>query len=82
MHNYSLNIFLSSKPKVYGINQFCSNILDKTSKPNTSMKGKPMKLYISASELTMNNMLTQEYENGIEKVIYYFSRVMNDAQIR
>ncbi|XP_058722974.1 uncharacterized protein LOC131594788 [Vicia villosa] len=43
---------------------------------------KPMRLYISASDTTIGSMLAQEDENGIERVIYYLSRVLNDAETR
>jgi len=41
-----------------------------------------MKLYISASESTIGSMLAQEDENGVERAIYYLSRVLNDAETR
>ena len=43
---------------------------------------KPMRLYISASDVTIGSMLAQEDENGIERAIYYLSRVLNDAETR
>ena len=46
------------------------------------VKGKPLKLYISASKYTIGSMLCQEDENGIERAIYYLSRVLNDAETR
>jgi hypothetical protein len=39
-----------------------------------------MKLYIATSENTMGSMLSQEDENGVERAIYYLSRVLNDAE--
>jgi len=41
-----------------------------------------MKLYIAASECTIGSMLAQEDENGMERAIYYPSRVLNDAETR
>jgi hypothetical protein len=41
-----------------------------------------MKLYISVSDLTIECMLAQEDENGVERSIYYLSRVLNDAETR
>lgn len=38
------------------------------------------RLYISALELTIGSMLAQEDNNGIERAIYYLSRVLNDAK--
>ncbi|KAK2375089.1 hypothetical protein QL285_076003 [Trifolium repens] len=55
------------------------------SKPPTLMppiRNKCMKLYISASDSTIGSILAQEDENGIEKAIYYLSRVLNDAETR
>src|SRR6266487_1869175 len=46
------------------------------------VRNKEMKLYISASEFTIGSMLAQEDENGVEKAIYYLSRVLNDAETR
>jgi hypothetical protein len=46
------------------------------------IRNKFMKLYISASDLTLGSMLAQEDENGDEKAIYYLSRVLNDAETR
>ncbi|KAK2362505.1 hypothetical protein QL285_087565 [Trifolium repens] len=55
------------------------------SNPPTLMppiRSKEMKLYISASDTTIGSMLAQEDENGVEKAIYYLSRVLNDAETR
>ena len=41
-----------------------------------------MKLYIAASESTLGSMLAQEDDNGVERAIYYLSRVLNDAETR
>ena len=46
------------------------------------LRDKVMKLYIAASDNTMGSMLAQEDENGIERAIYYLSRVLNDAETR
>ena len=41
-----------------------------------------MKLYISSFDTTLGSMLAQEDENGVERAIYYLSRVLNDAETR
>ena len=41
-----------------------------------------MRLYISASDKTLGSMLAQEDDNGVERAIYYLSRVLNDAETR
>ena len=46
------------------------------------MHGKPMKLYISASENTIGCMLAQDDENGIKRVVYYLNRTLVDAKTR
>jgi len=46
------------------------------------LKNRGMKLYIAASEFTIGSMLAQEDENGVERAIYYLSRVLNDAETR
>ena len=43
---------------------------------------KHMRLHISASVNTIGSMLAQEDNNGIERAIYYLSRVLNDAETR
>ena len=46
------------------------------------LRDKVMKLYIAASDNTIGSMLAQEGENGVERAIYYLSRVLNDAETR
>jgi len=46
------------------------------------LKDRRMKLYIAASEGTIGSMLAQEDENGVERAIYYLSRVLNDVETR
>ena len=46
------------------------------------IRNKSLKLYISASDWTIGSMLAQEDENGVERVIYYLSIVLNDAETR
>jgi len=41
-----------------------------------------MKLCISASDSMIGSMLAQEDENGVERAIYYLSRILNDAETR
>ena len=43
-------------------------------------RDKPMRLYISASNVTIGSMLAQEDNDGIERAIYYLSRVLNNAE--
>ena len=44
--------------------------------------GKPLKLYISASDLLIGCLLAQENDMGHEQAIYYLSRRLNDAETR
>jgi len=46
------------------------------------LKNRVLKLYIATSEFTIGSMLAQEDENGVERAIYYLSRVLNDAETR
>ena len=46
------------------------------------LKNRGMKLYIATFERTIGSMLAQEDENGIERAIYYLSRVLNDTETR
>ncbi|XP_050893942.1 uncharacterized protein LOC127100720 [Lathyrus oleraceus] len=39
-----------------------------------------MRLYIAASDVTLGSMLAQEDDNGVERAIYYLSRVLNDTK--
>ena len=45
-------------------------------------RNRSMRLYIAASDKTLGSMLAQEDENGVERPIYYLSRVLNDAETR
>src|ERR1044072_1611605 len=45
------------------------------------IRNRSTNLYIYASDLTIG-MLAQEDENGVERAIYYLSRVLNDAETR
>ena len=45
-------------------------------------RDRPMRLYISASESTIGSMLVQEDEKGVERPVYYLSRVFNDPETR
>ncbi|PNX98554.1 hypothetical protein L195_g021804 [Trifolium pratense] len=60
------------------------DIKDYLSKPPILMppiRNKCMKLYISASDLTIGSMLAQEDENGVERAIYYLSRPILHSRI-
>ncbi|XP_028106068.1 uncharacterized protein LOC114305156 [Camellia sinensis] len=46
------------------------------------MARKPLKLYISASDLSIGCLLAQENTMGHEQAIYYLSRRLNDAETR
>lgn len=41
-----------------------------------------MKLYIVVSDSTIGIMLAQEDDNGVERAIYYLSRILIDAETR
>jgi hypothetical protein len=41
-----------------------------------------MNLYITASDTTLGSMLAQEDYNGVERPIYYLSRMLVDAETR
>lgn len=41
-----------------------------------------IRLYISASCLTMGSMLEEEDDNGVERAIYYLIRALNDVETR
>ena len=46
------------------------------------IKGQSLKLYISSSESTIACMLAQEDSSGVERAIYYLSRILIDAETR
>ncbi|XP_058747191.1 uncharacterized protein LOC131620203 [Vicia villosa] len=46
------------------------------------VRNRPMRLYISASESTIGSMLVQENENGVERPVYYLSRMLNGLETR
>lgn len=43
------------------------------------VRNKCMRLYISTSDSTIGSMLAHEDDNGVERAIYYLSRVLNNA---
>lgn len=45
-------------------------------------RNKSMSLYIVASDTTIGSMLAQEDCNGVERPIYYLSRMLADAETR
>ncbi|KAM1778999.1 hypothetical protein ACFX12_040426 [Malus domestica] len=45
-------------------------------------RGKPLKLYVSASEKSMGSLLAQNNEGGKEQAIYYVSRILTGVEIR
>ncbi|XP_050896855.1 uncharacterized protein LOC127103652 [Lathyrus oleraceus] len=45
-------------------------------------RNKSMRSYIAAPDKTLGSMLAQEDDNGVERAIYYLSRVLNDVKTR
>ncbi|CAN6552342.1 unnamed protein product [Malus baccata var. baccata] len=45
-------------------------------------KGKPLKLYISASERSIGSLLAQNNEGGKEQAVYYLSRILTEVETR
>nr|KYP68997.1 Transposon Ty3-I Gag-Pol polyprotein [Cajanus cajan] len=45
-------------------------------------EGGKLKLYVSANDSTIAGMLSQDDKNGIERAIYYISRMLVEAEIR
>ncbi|CAN6547007.1 unnamed protein product [Malus baccata var. baccata] len=45
-------------------------------------RGKPLKLYISASERSIGSLLAQNNEGGKEQAIYYLSRIPTEVETR
>ncbi|KAM1426464.1 hypothetical protein ACFXTO_019144 [Malus domestica] len=45
-------------------------------------RGKPLKLYISASERSIGSLLAQNNEGGKEQAIYYLSRILIEVERR
>ncbi|XP_058751478.1 uncharacterized protein LOC131624538 [Vicia villosa] len=44
------------------------------------VRNRPMRLYIAASESTIGSMLVQESDNGVERPVYYLSRMLNGPE--
>ncbi|XP_024172024.1 uncharacterized protein LOC112178037 [Rosa chinensis] len=42
----------------------------------------PLKLYISAAEASIGNLLAQDNEDGVEHAIFYLSRTLTDCETR
>jgi hypothetical protein len=47
-----------------------------------SRKGKPLKLYISATQESIGSLLAQDNEDGHEQAVFYLSRIMNPTECR
>ncbi|CAN6704835.1 unnamed protein product [Malus baccata var. baccata] len=45
-------------------------------------RGKPLKLYISASERSIGSLLAQNNEGGNEQAVYYLSRILTEVETR
>ncbi|CAN6701172.1 unnamed protein product [Malus baccata var. baccata] len=45
-------------------------------------RGKPLKLYISASEGSIGSLLAQNNEGGKEQAVYYLSRILTEVETR
>ncbi|XP_050157474.1 uncharacterized protein LOC126631371 [Malus sylvestris] len=45
-------------------------------------RGKPLKLYISASEKSIGSLLVQNNEGGKEQAVYYLSRILTEVETR
>ncbi|KAM1293732.1 hypothetical protein ACFX2H_013746 [Malus domestica] len=45
-------------------------------------RGKPLKLYISASERSIRSLLAQNNECGKEQAVYYLSRILTEVETR
>ncbi|CAN6699597.1 unnamed protein product [Malus baccata var. baccata] len=45
-------------------------------------RGKPLKLYISASERSIRSLLAQNNEGGNEQAVYYLSRILTEVETR
>ena len=45
-------------------------------------EGKPLKLYISATQESIGSLLAQDNENGHEQVVFYLSRILNPTECR
>ncbi|CAN6720148.1 unnamed protein product [Malus baccata var. baccata] len=45
-------------------------------------RGKPLKLYISASERSIESLLAQNNEGGNEQAVYYLSRILTEVETR
>nr|XP_028952416.1 uncharacterized protein LOC114822257 [Malus domestica] len=45
-------------------------------------RGKPLKLYISASEKSIGSLLAQNNEGGNEQAVYYLSRILTEVETR
>ena len=45
-------------------------------------EGKPLKLYISATQESIGSLLAQDNEDGHEQAVFYLSRIMNPTECR
>ncbi|KAI5316627.1 hypothetical protein L3X38_036334 [Prunus dulcis] len=45
-------------------------------------RGRPLKLYVSASEVSIGSLLAQDNEEGKEQAVYYLSRTLTEVERR
>ena len=46
------------------------------------VRHRPVRLYIAASDVTIGSMLVQQDEKGVERPVYYLSRMLNNPDTR
>ncbi|CAL8167777.1 unnamed protein product [Prunus armeniaca] len=45
-------------------------------------RGRPLKLYVSASEVSIGSLLVQDNKDGKEQAVYYLSRTLTEVEIK
>ncbi|XP_026399348.1 uncharacterized protein LOC113295216 [Papaver somniferum] len=62
--------------------QKIQRILSSPAIMRSPVQGKPLCLYIAFSDTAIGDLLAQKDDEGIERPIYYFSRILRDAELR
>ncbi|XP_026419590.1 uncharacterized protein LOC113315537 [Papaver somniferum] len=57
-------------------------ILSSPSIMKSPVQGKPLCLYTAFSDTAVGALLAQEDDEGIERLIYYFSRILRDVELK
>ncbi|KAI5349829.1 hypothetical protein L3X38_002718 [Prunus dulcis] len=68
--------------KINFLRRFISNSAGKIQPFSSLLRLKPLKLYVSASEVSIGSLLVQDNKEGKEQAVYYLSRTLTEVERR